>query len=136
MYNEVDNDGTIELEVDRTDTTVMTSNVASVSYYERIQWPYSAGVVGTSMTALLDWTGSNDLDMYIINSSGVAVESAESGTRWETDIFRGSGNGLNDVFISALLTKPSPLEREASKSSFAWIEPESFIIFAHVLGSP
>lgn len=95
LYNEVDNEGTIELVVDTTDTTVMTSNIASVSYYERIQWPYSAGVVGTSMTGLLDWVNSdaNDLDMYMIHvPSGTVVETAESGSRWETDIFRGSGN--------------------------------------------
>ena len=62
----------------------ITSNEVALTSFDRVQWPYGSAVIAGRMTALLDWVNpaGNDVDMYI-----GAVESAESGSRWETDIF-------------------------------------------------
>ena len=75
---------------DANDNITVSSNTATVSYFQSVQWPYGAGVVAGRMTALFDWLnpGANDLDMLIYNADTFAnVESAASGSRYETDIF-------------------------------------------------
>lgn len=114
LFDEVTDDmGAMTLELDTTDTTVMTSNIATVSYYERVQWPYGAGVVAGRMTGLLDWTNSasNDLDMYMKDASGALVESAESGSRWETDIFNsGRPDGVYTVEIGVWIANDTDID--------------------------
>ena len=69
----------------------VSSNEVAITSYDRVQWPYADGVIDGSMTALFDWArpGSNDLDMLMFNADTFDnVESAASGSRWETDIFR------------------------------------------------
>jgi len=66
----------------------VTSNEVLLESYDRIQWPYGAGVVAGRATILLDWEnpGANDFDMFVFQSDFTQVESAASGSRWETDI--------------------------------------------------
>ncbi len=102
LYDEVTVDGMTTLVVDTSDNTVLGSNAEQITYYERVQWPYGAGVVAGRMTALFDWTNSagNDLDMLMFNADTFAnVESAASGSRWETDIFNDT-HPDGDYFIA------------------------------------
>ncbi len=67
----------------------ITSNEVALTSFDRVQWPYGAATIAGRMTALFDFAnpGSNDLDMLIYSDAFDLVESAASGSRWETDIF-------------------------------------------------
>jgi hypothetical protein len=67
----------------------ITSNEIILTSYDRVQWPYGSSTIAGRMTALFDWgdPGANDLDMLIFRDDFTLVESAASGSRWETDIF-------------------------------------------------
>jgi len=68
----------------------VSSNKVTLTSFDRVQWPYGSAVIAGRMTALFDWVnpGANDLDMLIFDANSFAlVESAASGSRWETDIF-------------------------------------------------
>ena len=85
-----DADGDTTFVNDPNDNVRVTSNTVSVSFFQQVQWAYGSGVVAGRMTALFDWAnpGANDLDMYAYNAGTFAnVEAAESGSRYETDIF-------------------------------------------------
>ena len=68
----------------------VSSNTVSMTSFDLVQWPYGASTIAGRMTALFDWGNpdANDLDMLIFDADTFAnVESAASGSRWETDIF-------------------------------------------------
>lgn len=68
----------------------VSSNKVNLTSYDRVQWPYGSATIAGRMTALFDWANpdSNDLDMLMFNADTFEqVESAASGSRWETDIF-------------------------------------------------
>jgi len=68
----------------------VSSNEVNLTSYDLVQFGYGDGVVAGRMTALFDWEnpGANDLDMLMFNADTFAnVESAASGSRYETDIF-------------------------------------------------
>ena len=62
----------------------ISSTPLTVDLYDAIQWDYDDGVVAGRMTYLVDWANPsiNDFDVYVS-----VLESAESGDRYETDIF-------------------------------------------------
>ncbi|WP_297763804.1 hypothetical protein [uncultured Muriicola sp.] len=62
----------------------ITSASQPLQIFDAIQFPYGEGVVAGRMTYLLDWANPdiNDLDTYVLG-----FESAETGSRYETDIF-------------------------------------------------
>lgn len=113
LFNEVeDEDGTTVLEKEATDNFTMSSNMAKINYYSRVQWPYGAGVVSGRMTALFDFApstdgSSTDLDMLMYNTETFEqVESAASGSRWETDIFNDT-HPDGDYFVAIDLYQAS-----------------------------
>lgn len=67
----------------------ITSSEVDLTSYDRVQWPYGSATIAGRMTALFDWVdpANNDLDMLIFRDDFTLVESAASGSRWETDIF-------------------------------------------------
>jgi hypothetical protein len=83
----------------------VTSNSIDFTPFDRIQWPYGDGVVAGRMTALFDFQPSTDgsardLDMLMFNASTFdQVETAASGSRWETDIFNDT-HPDGDYFIA------------------------------------
>lgn len=113
LFNEVeDEDGATVLKREATDNFTMSSNMAKINYYSRVQWPYDAGVVSGRMTALFDFApsadgSSTDLDMLMYNTETFEqVESAASGSRWETDIFNDT-HPDGDYFVAIDLYQAS-----------------------------
>jgi hypothetical protein len=110
LFNEVVEDGEIVLENEATDNFTMSSNMTKVDYYSRVQWPYGSDVIAGRMTALFDFAPSTDgsardLDMLMYNADTFEnVESAASGSRWETDIFNDT-HPDGDYFVAIDLYK-------------------------------
>lgn len=97
----LDDDGD-EVFTPKGDNITLTSNIVPVAYFDRVQWPYSSSSISGQMTILLDWEnpGDNDFDMYVTDANA-NVESAESGSRYETDIFNNSHpDGTYNVIVS------------------------------------
>ncbi len=67
---------------------VNSNGVVLRSYDAQVFPGYGAGVVNSRATVLMDWEnpGANDLDMRIFDEDFNLIESAGSGSRYETDI--------------------------------------------------
>lgn len=126
------------------DTVTLTSNEVTMDYYDWVQAPYRAGVVAGRATILFDWenpSSARDLDMRVFTSTFDLVESAGSGSRWETDIldtdhpdgdyfvvidvWRGSG----DIPWKFFFVHPDQVTMEVFEGTFTAAEIASGIIF-------
>jgi hypothetical protein len=87
-------------------TYTLTSNVVDLNIYPRTL------AVGGGINIISDWNGAPDIDidMYVIDRAFTTIfERAESGSRFEEDLFQNVGrpDGIYDVHLS-LFTPAAP----------------------------
>ncbi|MEE1963795.1 hypothetical protein V1387_13945 [Allomuricauda taeanensis] len=106
----------------------ISSDPLTVDLYDAIQFDYDDGVVAGRMTYLVDWANPsiNDLDVYVST-----LEAAETGDRYETDIFDDTHpDGTYTIDVAVYIASESDIPW---RIFFVYPDQTTFEIFEGVL---